>query len=68
MQTLSAFVAIASLLLAIASIAALTGAVLALFLFPLFMLRLAGVMAGLEERTVRHHNTSINPTGWRDGR
>jgi hypothetical protein len=68
MRTLSAFIAISSLLLGIASIATLIGAVLALFVFfPLSLLGLAGVLAGLKDREVRQHNPSINATGWRDG-
>ena len=35
--------------------------------FPLFLLGLAGVLAGLEDRTVRQHDPPLNPTGWRDG-
>ncbi len=67
MQTLSAFIAISSLLLGIASIATLIGAVLALFVFfPLFLLGLGGVLAGLEDREVRQHNPSVNATEWRD--
>ena len=34
---------------------------------PLFLLGLAGVLAGLEDRTVRQHNPPVDPTGWRDG-
>ena len=49
MRTLSAFIAISSLLLGIASIATLIGAVLALFVFfPLSLLGLGGVLAGAD--------------------
>ena len=68
MRTLSAFIAISSLLLGIASIATLIGAVLALFVFfPLSLLGLGGVLAGLMDSEVRQHNPSMNATGWRDG-
>jgi hypothetical protein len=68
MRTLSAFIAISSLLLGIASIATLIGAVLALFVFfPLFLLGLVGVLAGLKDREARQHNPSMNATSWRDG-
>jgi hypothetical protein len=67
MRTLSAFIAISSLLLGIASIATLIGAVLALFVFfPLFLLGLSGVLAELNDREVRQRNPSMNATGWRE--
>jgi hypothetical protein len=44
------------------------GAAFALLLFfPLFLLALLGVMAGLEDRTVQQHNPSMNGREWRDG-
>ena len=68
MRTLSALVAVAALVLTIATLPVIGGVLLALFLFfPLFVLALVAVMAGLENQTVRHHTPSMNPTAWRDG-
>jgi hypothetical protein len=66
MRTLSSFIAVVSLVLTVASLLVIGGAVLALFLFfPLFLLALIGVLAGLEDREVRQHNPSMDPGGWR---
>jgi hypothetical protein len=68
MGTLSALIADGALLLGGGSLLLLGGAVLALFLlFPLFLLALIAVLSGVEDRTVRPRNASMNPTGWRDG-
>jgi hypothetical protein len=68
MRTLSALVAIAALLLTVATFPIIGAVLFALLLFfPLFLLGLLGVMAGLEDQTVRHHTPSMNPTAWRDG-
>jgi hypothetical protein len=68
MRTLSAFVAVGALLLTGASLLVIGGVLFALLLFfPLFVLALVTVIAGLENRTVRQHNPSMSATGWRDG-
>jgi hypothetical protein len=68
MRTLSALGAVAALLLTAASLPVVGGVPFALFLFfPLFLLGLLAVIAGLEKRTVRQHNPSMSATGWRDG-
>jgi hypothetical protein len=70
MLTVSALVAVVSLLTAAASLLVIGGAVFALILFfPLFLLALLGVMigTGVEDRTVRQHNPSRNGTEWRNG-
>jgi hypothetical protein len=68
MRTLSSLVAVVSLVVTFASLLVIGGVVFALFLFgPLSLLALAGVLAGLEDRTVRQHNPSMNPREWRDG-
>jgi hypothetical protein len=68
MRTLSSLVAVISLLLTVASLMVIGGAVFALLLFlPLFLLALLGVFAGLEDRTVRQHNPTMNGTKWRNG-
>ena len=68
MRTLISLVAVVSLFLTVASLLVIGGVLFALLLFfPLFLLALAGVLAGLEDREVRQHNPSLNPSGWRDG-
>ena len=68
MRTLSSLVAVISLLLTAASLMVIGGVVFALLLFfPLFLLALLGVFAGLEDRTVRQHNPTMDGTKWRNG-
>jgi Sec-independent protein secretion pathway component TatC len=68
MRTVMALVTDVFLFLTAASLLVVGGAVFALFLFfPLFLLGLLGVMAGLEDRTVQQHNPSMNGREWRDG-
>ena len=68
MRALSSAVAVISLLLAAASLIVLGGALVALLLFfPLFLLALVAVLSGLEDRTVRQYNPSMNSRRWRDG-
>ena len=38
-----------------------------LLFFPLFLLALVAVLSGLEDRTVRQYNPSMNSRRWRDG-
>jgi fatty acid desaturase len=62
------FFAVAGLTLAAASLLIIGGVILALFLFfPLFLLGLVGVLAGLEDHTVQQHNPSMDGTKWRNG-
>ena len=68
MRTLSAILANVALFSSIALVPVVGGVILILFLFfPLFLLALVGVLAGLEHGTVRQHNPSMDPTAWRDG-
>ena len=68
MRTLSPLTAIGALLLTAASLPIVGGVLFALFLFfPLFLLGLVAVLAGLEDRTVREHSNSMSATSWRDG-
>jgi Sec-independent protein secretion pathway component TatC len=68
MRTLSSLVAIGSLFLTVASLLVLPGVAFALFVFfPLFLLALVGVLAGLEDNNVRQRNPSMDASGWRDG-
>jgi hypothetical protein len=60
--------AVVSLFLAAASLLVIGGVILALLLFfPLFLLGLVGVLAGLEDHTVQQHNPSMDGTKWRNG-
>jgi hypothetical protein len=62
LPTLSPFLAVVSLALTVASFLVIGGAVFALFTFwPLFLLALIAVLAGLKARTVRQHNPPMNP-------
>jgi hypothetical protein len=62
MRTLSALLAVGSLLLT-AAMFPIIGAVL----FALFLFGLAGVLASLEDHTVEQHEPAMDPTGWRTG-
>jgi hypothetical protein len=68
MRTLSSIVAVVALFSTVGSLLLIGGVLFALFLFfPLFLLALGGVLAGLEDREVRQHNPSMDPGGWRNG-
>lgn len=67
MRTLSSLVAVASLFLTVAFIPVVGGVLFAIVFFGLFLLALVGVLGGLEDRTVRRRDPSLNPTKWRDG-
>jgi hypothetical protein len=64
---LSSLLAVFSLFLAVALLLVPGGVLFAMLSFGLFLRGLVGVLAGLEDRTVRQHNPSMNPRGWRDG-
>jgi membrane protein implicated in regulation of membrane protease activity len=64
-MTFLAFLAVAALFLSAVSLLVIGGVVFALLLFfPLFVLALVGVLAGLDDRAVRQRNPSMNPRGW----
>ena len=67
MRTLTSLVAVVSLLLTVAFIPVVGGVLFSTVFFGLFLLALVGVLSGLEDRTVRQHNPSMNPREWRDG-
>jgi hypothetical protein len=68
MRTLSSLVAVVALFSAVGSLLLIGGVLFALFLFfPLFLLALGAVLAGLEDREVRQHKPSLDPGGWRNG-
>jgi hypothetical protein len=67
MRTVSALVAVLALFLSIAFPLVLGGVIFALFLFfPLFLLALVGLLDTVEDRTVRQHDPSMDPRGWRE--
>jgi hypothetical protein len=68
MRTLSALLAVGSLLLTAAMFPIVGAVVFALFLFfPAFLLGLVGVLATLEDQTVEQHSPAMDATGWRTG-
>jgi hypothetical protein len=67
MRMFSSIVAVGSLFLAVALVPVIGAALLVLLLFGLFLLALVGVFSGLEDRTVRDHDTMLDPAGWRHG-
>ena len=67
MRTLSSLAAVVSLILTVAFIPIVGGVIFAMVFFGLFLLALVGVIGGLEDRTVRQRNPSMNPREWRDG-
>jgi hypothetical protein len=67
MRLVSARTAVGSLFLAVAFLPVIGGVLFALFLFGLFLLALVGVLSGVEDRTVRQHEPSMDPKRWRDG-
>jgi hypothetical protein len=66
-RLISSLVAVGSLFLAVAFVPVIGAALIVLLLFGLFLLALVGVFSGLEDRTVRQHDTVLDPTGWRNG-
>ena len=67
MRTLFAAIAVGSLLGAVVFVPLIIGALLSLILIGAFLLALIGVLNGLEDHTVRQHDPSMDPTGWRNG-
>ena len=67
MRVLSSLVAILALGLTIAFLPIIGGALFALVFFGLFVLALVGVLAGVEDHTVRQKDVPTDPTGWRNG-
>jgi uncharacterized membrane protein len=67
MRTAFAAIAVGSLLGAIVFVPLIIGALVSLILVGAFLLALVGVFSGLEDRTVRQHEPSMDPRGWRNG-
>lgn len=62
------FLAVLALFLAVASLMVVGGVVFAaLLFFPLFLLALVGVLAGLQDRSVRQHDPVLDGRSWRTG-
>ena len=59
-------VAVGSLFLAVALTPVIGAALFVFFLLGGFLLALVGVIGGQSDRTVRHHEPSMNPRGWRE--
>jgi hypothetical protein len=64
---MSAVVAVAALLLLVATLPVFGAVLFAPFLLGLFGLALVGVLGGVENRRVRRHDPALDPTGWRNG-
>jgi hypothetical protein len=62
----STVVAIGSLFLAVALTPVIGAALFVLLLLGQFLLALVGVIGGQRNRTVRQHEPSMNPRGWRE--
>jgi hypothetical protein len=60
-------IALVSLALTVALLPIIGGVLFAVFLFGLFLLALVGFIGGFENRTVRQHDTVLDPRRWRDG-
>ena len=67
MRIVSAFVAVASLLLTVALLPVPGGVLFAMFTFGMFVLALGGVFAGLDDRTVSTRDVPVDPKRWRNG-
>ena len=67
MTKLFSVVTILSLFGAIAFVPVVGGILFAMVLFVLFVGGLVGVLAGLEDRTVRQHDPLLDANGWRKG-
>jgi len=62
----STVVAIGSLFLAVALTPVVGAALFVLLLLGQFLLALVAVIGGRSDRTVRQHEPSMNPRGWRE--
>jgi hypothetical protein len=67
MRTFSAVIAVGSLLGAVVFAPLIVGAFLSLILVGAFLLALVGVLSSLEDQTVRQHDPTMDPKGWRNG-
>jgi hypothetical protein len=61
------FVATAALVLTVVTLPIIGGVLVALVAFGAFLLALVGVLAGLDDRTVRQHDVVLDGRRWRGG-
>jgi hypothetical protein len=59
-------VAVGSLFLAVALTPVVGAALFVFFLLGGFLLALVGVIGGQSDRTIRQHEPTMNPRGWRE--
>jgi hypothetical protein len=67
MRALSSLVALVALGLTVVMLPVVGGALFAMVFFGLFVLALVGVLAGVDDHTVRQKDVPTDPTGWRIG-
>jgi hypothetical protein len=67
MRTASSIVAVLSLFGAVAFVPVIGGILFAAVLLVLFLGALVGVLAEVEDRTVRQRDPVLDPKGWRNG-
>jgi hypothetical protein len=67
MRTVSSVVAVLSLFGAVAFVPVIGGILFAAVLLVLFLGALVGVLAEVEDRTVRQRDPVLDPKGWRNG-
>jgi hypothetical protein len=67
MRTRWTSIAVVSLFGAVAFVPVYGGILFAFILFGAFLLAVVGVIGEMEDRTVRQHNPSMDPTAWRKG-
>ena len=60
------YLATAALLLIVATLPVIGGALLAPFLLGLFLLALVGVFTRHTDGNARRHDATLDPCGWRD--
>jgi hypothetical protein len=61
------YLALAVLVLTVATLPVIGGVLFAPFLFGAFLLALIGVLGGLADRSVRRHDPAMDPARWRNG-
>jgi hypothetical protein len=67
MRTFWTLIAVVSLFGAVVLVPVYGGILFAFILFGAFLLALVGVIGDGEDRTVRQHDPSMDPTAWRKG-
>ena len=62
----SSVIAVGSLFLAATLVPVVGAALFVFFLLGLFLLAIVGVISGQSDHSVRQHEPSMNPRGWRE--